>query len=93
MLLYCDAREDGRAYGRTGHRLGTCPRRYALFGSAIREDGIDEIELEDLYAGGQQSAGADEEVFLHASDTGAYVGAILVAGAAGVIDSSDFVLI
>ena len=35
------------------------------------EDGIDEIELEDLYVGGQQSAGADEEVFLHATDTSA----------------------
>ena len=57
------------------------------------EDGIDEIELEDLFVGGQQSAGADEEVFLHATDTGDYVGAILVAGAAGAIDSSDFVLI
>ena len=57
------------------------------------EDGLDLIELEDLYVGSQQSAGADEEILLHATDTGDYVGGILVIGAAGLIDSSDFVLI
>ena len=57
------------------------------------EDGLDEIELEDLYVGSQQSAGADEQIFLHSTATDAYVGAILVVGAAGLIDSGDFVLI
>ena len=57
------------------------------------EDGVDQIELKDLYVGGQQSAGADEQVFLHDTDSGDYVGAILVSGAAGLIDSSDFILV
>ncbi len=57
------------------------------------EDGLDVIELEDLYVGSQQSAAADEQIFLHSTATDAYVGAILVVGAAGLISSGDFVLV